>query len=57
MDRVIYRDYIVNRCFFIYCSLACTSPKVESFPGLTTKYRTEISTESLRRSADTVGPM
>ena len=22
MDRVIYRDYIVNRCFFIYCSLA-----------------------------------
>ena len=23
MDRVIYRDYIVNRHFFIYCSLAC----------------------------------
>ena len=23
VDRVIYRDYIVNRRFFIYCSLAC----------------------------------
>ena len=23
VDRVIYRDYIVNRCFFIYRSLAC----------------------------------
>ena len=23
MGRVIYRDYIVNRRFFIYCSLAC----------------------------------
>ena len=23
MDRVIYRDYIVNRRFFTYCSLAC----------------------------------
>ena len=22
MDRVIYRDYLVNRRFFIYCSLA-----------------------------------
>ena len=22
VDRVIYRDYIVNRCFFIYRSLA-----------------------------------
>ena len=29
MDRVIYKDYIVNRRFFMYCSLACTvsSPK------------------------------
>ena len=27
VDRVIYRDYIVNRRFFIYCSLAtCTEP-------------------------------
>ena len=24
VDHVIYRDYIVNRCFFIYCSLACS---------------------------------
>ena len=24
VDRVIYRDYIVNRRFFIYCSLAST---------------------------------
>ena len=23
VDRVIYRDYIVNRRFVIYCSLAC----------------------------------
>ena len=22
MDRVIYRDFILNWCFFIYCSLA-----------------------------------
>ena len=22
VDLIIYRDYIVNRCFFIYCSLA-----------------------------------
>ena len=25
MDRAIYRDYIVNRRFFIYCSLATGS--------------------------------
>ena len=24
MDHVIYRDYIVNRRCFIYCSLTCT---------------------------------
>ena len=23
VDLIIYRDYIVNRRFFIYCSLAC----------------------------------
>ena len=23
MDHIIYRDYILNRRFFIYCSLAC----------------------------------
>ena len=23
VDHVIYRDYIVNRRFFVYCSLAC----------------------------------
>ena len=23
VDHIIYRDYIVNRRFFIYCSLAC----------------------------------
>ncbi|WP_419586713.1 hypothetical protein, partial [Thiolapillus sp.] len=23
-DLIIYRDYIVNRRFFIYCSLACS---------------------------------
>ena len=28
MDHVIYRDYIVNRCFFIYCSLACSGSDV-----------------------------
>ena len=26
MDHVIYRDYIVNRRFFIDCSVACGSP-------------------------------
>ena len=25
MDQVIYRDYIVNQRFFIYCSLATES--------------------------------
>ena len=29
MDHVIYRDYIVNLRFFIYCSLA--TPSVDSF--------------------------
>ena len=24
VDHIIYRDYTVNRRFFIYCSLACT---------------------------------
>ena len=28
VDRVIYRDYIVNRRFFIYCSLACVRARV-----------------------------
>ena len=26
VDHIIYRDYTVNRCFFIYCSLASTPP-------------------------------
>ena len=26
VDRIIHRDDIVNRCFFIYCSLASVSP-------------------------------
>ena len=25
VDRAIYRDYIVNQRFFIYCSLVCAS--------------------------------
>ena len=34
MDHVIYRDYIVNRRFFIYCSLAArTSPAGHEIEG------------------------
>ena len=46
VGRVIYRDYIVNRRFFIYCSLACVEvccprdttlaswPSVNRLPGV-----------------------
>ena len=29
VDRVIYRDYMVNRRFFIYCSLATARRTLE----------------------------
>ena len=31
VDRVIYRDYIVNRRFFIYCSLALLGQSDHTF--------------------------
>ena len=31
VDRVMYRDYTVNRRFFIYCSLACSRCSLFSF--------------------------
>ena len=31
VDLIIYRDYIVNRRFFIYCSLACSRFSLFSF--------------------------
>ena len=38
VDHFIYRDYIVNRHFFIYCSLACMwhQPRAISSPPLMT---------------------
>ena len=33
MDRVIYRDYIVNRRFFIYGSLACNVQDRDDVPA------------------------
>ena len=30
MDRVIYRDYIVNRRFFIHCNLVCMVSQLDS---------------------------
>ena len=36
MDRVLYRDYLVNRRFFIYCSLACTNDLPSPGISLTT---------------------
>ena len=47
MDRVIYRDYIVSRRFFIYCSLACSSAGSASHGGDVTVYVFDINPPSL----------
>ena len=42
VDRIIYRDYKVNRRFFIYCSLATAPHKIEPvlyFPSTTRPWR------------------
>ena len=33
VDHVIYRDYIVNRRFLIYCSLACNVQDRDDVPA------------------------
>ena len=47
VDRVIYRDYIVSRRFFIYCSLACSSAGSASHGGDVTVYVFDINPPSL----------
>ena len=49
LDHVIYMDYIVNRRFFVYCSLARLQPRVLDYGTVSLSTTLTIRGESLRR--------